>query len=70
MSLLKEYESMGVQLVSRKQASVQLSALTLQPSIAEKIQVNKETDPELEKIKKNLDKGKLPGFLIHEDRTL
>ena len=30
MSLLNEYESMGVQLVSRIQASVQLSALTLQ----------------------------------------
>ena len=36
MSLLKEFDSMGIQLVLHGQASVQLSALTLQPSIVEK----------------------------------
>jgi len=47
MSLLKELKSMGVQLMSHVQASVQLSALTLQPSIVEEIQVNQQTNPKL-----------------------
>jgi len=47
MTLLKELENLDVQLVSHGQASVQLLALTLQPSVVEEIQVNQETDPKL-----------------------
>jgi len=37
--------------VSYEQAHVQLSALTLQPSIVKEIRVNQESYPELQKIK-------------------
>ena len=47
LSLLKELESLGIQLVSHRQANVQLSALTLQPSTVEEIQVNQESDLKL-----------------------
>jgi len=40
LCLLKELEDLGIQLVSHRQAHVQLSALTLQSSIAEEIRVN------------------------------
>jgi len=39
VSLLKEFESMGVQLVSHEQANVPLSGLTLQPSLMKEIWV-------------------------------
>ena len=39
LSLLKELEDLGIQLVSHRQVHVQLSALTLQPSIVEEIRV-------------------------------
>ena len=54
MSLLKELQSMGVQLISHGQASLQLSALTLQPFVVEEIRVNQEINPELQRIKQNL----------------
>jgi len=66
---LKELESLGVQLVSYGQVSEQSSTLTLQPSIVKEIRVNQETDPELERITLNRDKGKSHEFLIHEDGT-
>jgi len=47
LSFLRELEDLGIQLVSHGQANVQLSALTLQPSIGQEIQVNQESDPEL-----------------------
>ena len=47
-----------------------LSALTVQSSLVEEIRLNQESDPELEGIKQNLEKGKSPGFIVHEDRTL
>ena len=70
LSLLKELEDLGIQLVSHGQTHVQLSALTLQPSIVEEIRVNQKSDPELQRIKRNLEKGKSPEFVVHEDGTL
>jgi len=70
LSLLKEVEDLGIQLVSHGQAHVQLWALILQPSIVEEIRVNQESDAELQRIKQNLEKGKPPGFVVHEDGTL
>ena len=67
LSLLRELEDLGIQLVFHVQAHVQLSALTLQPSIMMEIRVNQESDPELQRIKQNLEKGKSPRFLVHED---
>jgi len=67
LSLLRELEDLGIQLVSHGQANVQLSTLTLQPSIVEEIRVSQESDPELERIKQNLEKGKSPGFIVYED---
>ena len=32
--------------------------------------MNQENDPELQGIKQNLEKGKSPGLVIHEDETL
>ena len=32
--------------------------------------MNQESDPELQRIKQNLEKGKSPGFVVHEDGTL
>jgi len=61
---LKEFEDLGIQLVSHGQAYVQLSALALQPSIVEEIRVNQESDHELQKIKQNLEKEKSPGFVV------
>jgi len=40
LSLLKELEDLGIQLVSHGQAHIQLSTPTLQPSIVEEIRVN------------------------------
>jgi len=70
LSLLKELEDLGIQLVSHGQAHVQLLALTLQPSIEKEIRVNQESDPELQRIKQNLEKEKSPGFVVYEDGTL
>jgi len=67
---LRKLEDLGIQLVSHWQAHVQLLALTLQPSIVDEIQVNQESDPELQRIKQNLEKGKSPRFIVHENRTL
>ena len=36
----------------------------------EEIRLNQECDFELQRIKQNLEKGKSPGFVIHEDGTL
>ena len=36
----------------------------------EEIRLNQESDPELQRIKQNLEKGKSPGFVVHEDGTL
>ena len=47
-----------------------LSALTSQPSIVEEIRLNQENNPELQRIKQNLEIGKSPGFIIHEDGNL
>jgi len=70
LSLLREFEDLGIQLVSHRQADVQLSTLILQPSIVEEIRVNQESDPELQRIKQNLDKGQSHGFVVHEDGAL
>jgi len=40
LSLLRELEDLGIQQMLNGQPAVQLSALTLQPSIVEEIQVN------------------------------
>jgi len=32
--------------------------------------VSQESDPELQRIKQNLEKGKSPRFLVYEDGTL
>jgi len=69
LSLLRELEDLAIQLMSHGEVHVQLSALTLQLTIVEEIRVNKESDLELQRIKKNLEKGKSPGFVGHEDGT-
>ena len=56
LSLLREPEDLRIQLVSHGQENVQLLGLTFQPSIMEEIQVNRECDPELQRIKQNLEK--------------
>jgi len=38
--------------------------------MVEEIRVNQKSDPELQKIRQNLEKGKSPGFVVHEDGTL
>jgi len=44
-TLLRELESMDVQLASHGQTNVQLAALTLQASLVDEIQANQGTDP-------------------------
>jgi len=56
LSLLKELEDLWIQPMSHGQAHVQLLTVTLLP--------------ERLRIKQNLEKGKSPGFVVHEDRTL
>ena len=51
LSLLRELEDLGIQIVSHGQINVQLSVLTVQPSIAKEIRVNQGSDPELQRIK-------------------
>ena len=65
LSLLKGLKDLGIQLVSHWQAHIQLSALTLQPSIVEEIRVNKKSDSELQRIKQNFEKGRSPWFVVH-----
>jgi len=59
LSILRELEKLGIQLVSHGQVNVQLSALTLQPSVVEEIQVNQGSDPEFQRIKQNLENESL-----------
>ena len=70
LNLLKELEDLGVQLVSHRQAITQMSTVTLQPSTTEEIRVNREDDTKLERIKKNLKRGKSLAFVVYEDGTL
>ena len=65
LNLLRELEEFRIQLLSHGQTNPQLSALTIQSSLVEEIQLNQESDPELQRIKKNLDKGKSLGFVVH-----
>jgi len=62
LSLLRQLEDLGIQPVSHAQVNVQLLALILQPYIVDEIQANQEVDPELQRIKQNLDKWKSPGL--------
>ena len=57
LNLLREFEIFDIQLVLNRKLSVQLSALPLQPSLMEEIRVNQDSDPELQRIKHNLEKG-------------
>ena len=61
-SLLRELESMDVQLVSHGQTNVQLLALTLQPSLVDEIRAKQETNSKLQRFSQNLRKEKSPGF--------
>ena len=63
MTLLRELENISVQLVKHGQADVQLSTLSLEPLLVEEIQINQETDSELQRIKKNLAKESRLDFL-------
>jgi len=56
--------------VSHRQTNAQLSTLTVQSSLVEEIRLNQESDPELQRIKQNLEKGKSLGFVVREDGTL
>jgi len=57
LNLLRELEDLDIQLMLHKKANVQLLALTLQPSLMEEIRVNQDSDPELQRVKQNLEKG-------------
>jgi len=70
LSLLKELEDLGVPLISHGKAHIQLSALTLQPSMVKEIRVSQQSDPKLQRIRQSLEKGKSLGFVVHEDGTL
>ena len=50
MTPLKELKCMAVKLVKHGQTGVQLSMLTLQPLLMEQIQLNQETELELQQI--------------------
>jgi len=70
MTLLKELENMGVQLahVSKQVHNYQHWPDNL--ICWKRFEQTRETNPELQRIKQNLDKGKSPGLLIHEDGSL
>ena len=57
LNLLREQEDLNIQLALHKKENIQLLALTLQPSLMEEIRVNQDSDPELQRIKQNLEKG-------------
>ena len=57
LNLLRGLEDIDIQVVSHRKANVQLSALILQHSLMEEIRVNQDSDPELQRIKQNLEKG-------------
>jgi len=46
-----------------------LSVLEVQPSLIEEIKPHQE-DVKLQRLRSNLEKGKSPGFMVHEDGTL
>ena len=56
LNLLRELVDFGVQLVSYRQASVPLLALTLQAFIVEEIWVNQENNLQAQRIKQNLER--------------
>ena len=70
LNLLRELVDFGVQLVSYRQASVPLLALTLQAFIVEEIWVNQENNLQAQRIKQNLEREKSLGFVVHENGTL
>ena len=61
LNLLIEIEDFNIQLASHSNVSVQLMALTLQPSLMEEPRVNRDSDPALQRIKQNLKKADLSG---------
>ena len=67
---MRELEDFGIQLVSLGQTNAQLSAFTVQSPLVEEIQLSQESDPELQRVKQNLENGKSPGFVIHKAGTL
>jgi len=69
LNLLRELQDLGIQLVLHKKANVQLRAPTLQPFYMEEIRVDQDSDLELQRIKLNVEKGKLPQFVVHKDKT-
>ncbi|XP_048496394.1 uncharacterized protein LOC125495656 [Beta vulgaris subsp. vulgaris] len=60
---------MKVVIIQRKEGAY-LNALELRPTLLGEIKEARGGDPELEKIKNDVKRGKSPGFLIQEDGTL
>jgi len=56
LNFLRELEYLDIQLVSHRKTNVQLLAHILQPSLMEQIRVNQDSDPELQRIKQDLEK--------------
>jgi len=54
---LGELEEFYIQLGSHRKANVQMPTLALQSSLIEEIRVNQGADPELQRIRKNLEEG-------------
>jgi len=66
LNLLRELEDLDIQLVSHRKANVQMPTSTLQSSLMEEIRVNQHDNPELQRIKQNLEKGIQFQWIYHE----
>ena len=68
--VFRDLKCLGVELVSHGQANAQLLALEVQPPIIEEIKLHQKDDVKLQRIRQNLERGKSPSFVVHEDGTL
>ena len=70
LGILRDLETMGLELVLPGDTNGLFIALEVQPSVIEEIKGRQKDDARLEKLRCNVAQGKSPGFVIHEDGTL
>ena len=68
--ILEDLECLGIKLISHGRTIALLSALEVRPSLIEEIKFHQKEDAKLQRIRKNHEKERSPGFILHEDGTL
>jgi len=68
--IARDLEKLGIEVVLSSVMESYLSNLTVQPTLLDEIKSAQGDDPEMERIKVNISKGKVPGFYKDDQGTI